>query len=540
MKKKTIKKPKLWKYLLRVLVPALLIAAVINAVGYYYVNNFVRNITEMSKMDDIDYLQFMIDVQDCYETGNGKINFGMAMKLASDSSGYYEIMNGNEMDFSSRQFGALNHDDEMFLLSYDPEFNNRFYEDTKGSHLGTIENARLTLSEMTMINFISADDDVPSGDLSPLAGLEESLVKLLNGYLGLFVSSDVYIPYSIEDAYIDRDNMEFRPGKVKFENLKTKDMKVIDYTPDDTTGLEHITVLKDDFNYLACPWERNASIDEQYTNLLLNSGLTLSFQRSIYRSYSLFELFPFQICVVWGLITFVCLLIAILIARARYLGYKTVYDVMEYRRETTDSMAHDLKTPLAIISAYSENIREETDPDKLREYAEKMGDTVNSANRLLEGILNFSRSESDSIMIKSEEFYVRSVIEEAVGSRRNFFDAYSINVTIRGEDITIKTDKRLFMQAIENLISNCAEHSENNTEVDILISKRTVEFTNISDHKIENTDELKKPFVKGSESRGVSGTGLGLAIAENDLMRLGYELHLKYVEPKFIATVLLK
>ena len=203
-------------------------------------------------------------------------------------------------------------------------------------------------------------------------------------------------------------------------------------------------------------------------------------------------------------------------------------------------MAHDLKTPLAIISAYSENIREETDPDKLREYAEKMGDTVNSANRLLEGILNFSRSESDSIMIKPEEFYVRSVIEEAVGSRRNFFDAYGINVTIRGEDITIKTDKRLFMQAIENLISNCAEHSENNTEVDILISKRSVEFTNISDHKIENTDELKKPFVKGSESRGVSGTGLGLAIAENDLMRLGYELHLKYVEPKFIATVLLK
>ena len=106
--------------------------------------------------------------------------------------------------------------------------------------------------------------------------------------------------------------------------------------------------------------------------------------------------------------------------------------------------------------------------------------------------------------------------------------------------LPIKTDKRLFMQAIENLISNCAEHSENNTEVDILISKRSVEFTNISDHKIENTDELKKPFVKGSESRGVSGTGLGLAIAENDLMRLGYELHLKYVEPKFIATVLLK
>ena len=185
-------------------------------------------------------------------------------------------------------------------------------------------------------------------------------------------------------------------------------------------------------------------------------------------------------------------------------------------------------------------MREETDPDKLREYAEKMGDTVNSANHLLESILNFSRSESAGTELKPEEISVRSVIDIAVESRMNFFDAYDINVTTRGDDIKIKTDKRLFEQAIENLISNCADHSENKTEVDILISKNTIEFTNVSDHKIDNVDELKKPFVKGSGSRGASGTGLGLAIVENDLGRLGFKLRLKYVEPKFTATVVLK
>ena len=161
---------------------------------------------------------------------------------------------------------------------------------------------------------------------------------------------------------------------------------------------------------------------------------------------------------------------------------------------TSDSMAHDLKTPLAIISAYSENMREETDPDKLREYAEKMGDTVNSANHLLESILNFSRSESAGTELKSEEISVRSVIDKAVESRMNFFDAYDINVTTRGDDIKIKTDKRLFEQAIENLISNCADHSENKTEVDILISKNTIEFTNVSDHKIDNVDGVPDLF----------------------------------------------
>lgn len=540
MKKKTIKEPKFWKFLLPRLIPALLIAGILNAGGYYYVDQFVRNITEITKMDELDYLRFMSDMSDYYKESGKNIPLGLAMQLANDTTGYYEVMDGSKMIYSSRQTGFLEHDNEIYMLAYDPEFNNRFYADTKDAHQGTIENARLSLSEMTIGYFIESDDDLSKEGSKISAGLGETFDRLMKGYLGLFVSSDVFLPYDTEDAYIDRDNMVFHPGKVEFQNLKTKEMKVIDYTPDDTTGLEHVTVLKENFSYLTNPWERNASIDEQYTNLVLTDGSAVSFLRCEYPTYSLYELFPFQVCLIWVLIALIFTVIAVLIARARYLKMKSIYDVMEYRRVTSDSMAHDLKTPLAIISAYSENMREETDPDKLREYAEKMGDTVNSANHLLESILNFSRSESVGTELKTEEISVRSVIDKAVENRMNFFDAYDINVTTRGDDIKIKTDKRLFEQAIENLISNCADHSENGTEVNILISKNTIEIANVSDRKIDNVNELKKPFVKGSESRGASGTGLGLAIAENDLARLGYELRLKYVEPKFIATVLLK
>ncbi|MFR5028150.1 MAG: histidine kinase dimerization/phospho-acceptor domain-containing protein [Coprococcus sp.] len=39
-----------------------------------------------------------------------------------------------------------------------------------------------------------------------------------------------------------------------------------------------------------------------------------------------------------------------------YLTRKTRYDRQEYRRNMTNAMAHDLKTPLMAMSGYAENL----------------------------------------------------------------------------------------------------------------------------------------------------------------------------------------
>ena len=108
---------------------------------------------------------------------------------------------------------------------------------------------------------------------------------------------------------------------------------------------------------------------------------------------------------------------------------------------------------------------------------------------------------------------------------------------IKGDDVTITTDKKIFAQVIMNLISNCDRHGRKGSVVDFSITPEALTITNKTDKTYDDVESLKKPFVKGDDSRGNKGAGLGLAIAENNLSMLKYKLELKTEGDKFYAVV---
>ena len=55
------------------------------------------------------------------------------------------------------------------------------------------------------------------------------------------------------------------------------------------------------------------------------------------------------------------LIIALIPATIRYNINKRNYEIFEYRRQTTNAMAHDLKTPIASIVAYTEILENNID-----------------------------------------------------------------------------------------------------------------------------------------------------------------------------------
>ena len=71
-----------------------------------------------------------------------------------------------------------------------------------------------------------------------------------------------------------------------------------------------------------------------------------------------------------------------------------------------------------------------------------------------------------------------------------------------------------------------------------MIDKKTLTMSNLTDQKIKDVNELKKPFVKGEKSRGsMTGNGLGLAIADNCLALAGHKLDLSFENETFKATI---
>ena len=250
------------------------------------------------------------------------------------------------------------------------------------------------------------------------------------------------------------------------------------------------------------------------------------------RELSVFKLAPVSSCLIVIVYLLSSALVAFVLAVVKYQRDKTVWKIFEYRIKTTEAMAHDLKTPLSAIMAYAENIESSADdPDKAREYSRNISNRVSSMNDMIEGILAYSKSEAGNQSVSKEDVDVVELVKQSCSE-------FPYMLTdINGTGVILETDRRLLKQTIDNLLSNCDRYGDMESVVDIKIDPKKLVIANKTDKTYDDVDSLKKPFVKGEDSRGAKGTGLGLSIAENNLNILGYKLELVSEEGTFKAII---
>ena len=270
-----------------------------------------------------------------------------------------------------------------------------------------------------------------------------------------------------------------------------------------------------------------------------------------YEGQSIKELYPVKRWVISGIALAIAVTVSLVVSLILYFRKKTLFEIFDYRKKTTEAMAHDLKTPLATISAYAESLEEGLseggtaayDPEKEkqnREYAKKIRENVNDMNDMVEGILQFSKSEGSGGKIVMQETDIRQIIGGCMIKYDGLFKQKSITLSVSGETPSQNTDPKLLTQAIDNLFSNCARYADEESEVRIVLSENDIKISNRFSGSISNVEELKKPFVKGETSRSQKGSGLGLSIVDNDLKLLGYKLELSFENGIFTATVVLR
>ena len=216
---------------------------------------------------------------------------------------------------------------------------------------------------------------------------------------------------------------------------------------------------------------------------------------------------------------------------------KRRFEIFEYRRKMVDAMAHDLKTPMAAISAYSENLSNNIATDKKEYYAGKIQEKVTQMNKMVNDILEFSKSENQSTVVAKTDVDLCSVISRIISDNEHAITERSLKVNFEDKNVVAKTDEKLFEQAISNLINNAVLYSKEGTEIVVTCDAGNITITNISGDKLDDIKNLKQAFSKGNLARGSKGTGLGLAIADNNLAMLGFKLDIRSEGDKFIATV---
>lgn len=349
--------------------------------------------------------------------------------------------------------------------------------------------------------------------------------------------------FTVLDLYYNPESKEVYPGKIGLSKYSVFDaitnrafydestfVLEYDLTPDDTTNLIHVQEPSALFG-----------ISEEAP-----TSESITYEEYINKSWQPVEIYCDHTCadaitkytyvLIITAAVIIVLLVSVVLATILYFNKKNIYNIFEYRKKTTNAMAHDLKTPLAIASLYVANLKENlSDPSKSEKHANEIDDSISYMNKLVNSILEFSNSESDTA-IKKESLDIRTEINNYISSIEANLQSRQLSVAISG-DAKITTDKKLWNQAITNLIDNAIKYTSA-PSIDINITDKEVSISNSVESDISNVSDLKEPFVKGDSERGENtGSGLGLSIADNNLKHLGYKLDVNCVNKKFIAKI---
>ncbi|WP_029323766.1 sensor histidine kinase [Butyrivibrio sp. AE3004] len=197
-----------------------------------------------------------------------------------------------------------------------------------------------------------------------------------------------------------------------------------------------------------------------------------------------------------------------------------VVESLEKQKRFITDAGHELKTPLAVISANMDVIELEAGSS---EWTKSTKNQIKRMDGLVKNLLALSRMEEENIHLAFSDINISKIADESTVYFRAVSDFKKIEYTCDiEENIHINGDKNSFGQLFTLLIDNAMKYTENGGKVHVKLSSdealRTAVFevTNTCEKVPEgNLDRLFDRFYRGdtSRSRETGGYGIGLSVA---------------------------
>lgn len=201
---------------------------------------------------------------------------------------------------------------------------------------------------------------------------------------------------------------------------------------------------------------------------------------------------------------------------------KSINTVLQRSNKTKDKLfsiiGHDLKNPIGNIKAITEIALKElgnASVEEVKKHISMAQHTAAKTKEMLENLLHWAISQTESIQFKPQKIIVKDLIENVLSEQRNLLAQKGIESKV---DISssheIFADKDLVLIILRNILTNAIKFTPKGGVVDVKVFDKN-EFVGISigDNGvgIENVDKLlKNDSYKTSEgTEGEESTGLG-------------------------------
>jgi signal transduction histidine kinase len=199
----------------------------------------------------------------------------------------------------------------------------------------------------------------------------------------------------------------------------------------------------------------------------------------------------------------------------------------ELRRDLIANVSHDLKTPLTMIKAYAEKIKDLSykDKKKMDKDLDIIIDESDRLNNLVNDLLNMSRIESNKDTLEISEYNLTDDINDILRRYDNLVEkeGYIFDVDMPKKAI-VSADKDKIDQVLYNLINNAIEHTGDDLTINIKVEDNKDNYLISIKDSGKGIPKEEIPLVwnkyytkKKNYKRNTVGTGIGLSIVKSIL-----------------------
>ena len=227
----------------------------------------------------------------------------------------------------------------------------------------------------------------------------------------------------------------------------------------------------------------------------------------------------------------------------------------QIRKDFVANASHELRTPMAIISGYLENLLDEDlleDPPTARHFLSIMRKHADRISRIVEDMLVISRLESgEANTLKIEPFRFRSCIKDVLERLESVIRSQQaeIQVLMPDDQLVLHGDRFYWTQVLFNLVENALKQNPHpGLQVEIgCVETDSCYRVWVTDNGIgipsADLPHIFRRFYrveKHHSQREIKGTGLGLSIVKRAIEAHGGTISVTSLpgrETKFLITV---
>ena len=210
-----------------------------------------------------------------------------------------------------------------------------------------------------------------------------------------------------------------------------------------------------------------------------------------------------------------------------------IYKDYKKQKEFSSNVAHELRTPIAIMQAQVDVFSEKNADENNLDFIETMDSNLKRLKNLIDSVLLLSKRNK----LKISSVNLDNMIDEILFDLDDFASKKNISLDYHYSNISIDSDDVLIQRLIFNIVENAIKYTEEGGLVDVNVSQNDKETViRISDTGIGISDEKKEAifdlFYQVDDSRNKEGFGIGLSLSKDIAETLGARIEVRDNNPK--------